>query len=455
MSLNDLKQQIIKAIEYRKEDLYSIADSIFKEPELGYQEFKTADKIKNIFKKYNISYREKIARTGIIGTISSENPKYHIAILSELDSVISPNHPSADPETGAAHCCGHHAMVTAMIGVLYAFIDLNLLDQFEGKVSFMGIPAEEYAQLGFRNKLIKNEEISFLGGKQEFIKLGEFEDVDIAIMHHLYPSEGELENPIKAYGTYSFNGFIGQEIEFLGHASHAGNAPELGRNSLQAAQLALSSINANRETFKDEDMIRVHPIIVEGGQIVNTVPNYVKLETYVRGATIEGILDATKKVNRSWMAGALAMGNQVKITTIPGYLPEKPDKNLIDIMYENLKLLFHENEVERLGPSSAAGSDLGDLSSILPCIQTRIGGISGALHSQEFEVIDPEIAYIKSSQALALTLLDLLYDNGTLANKVITEYKPLYTREEYLEEWGNIGKTLSFTFDSKNFENNL
>lgn len=452
MSLDIIKKDIRKAIENRKEELYTLADSIYQEPELGYKEFRTAEKIRKIFEEQGVFYREKIARTGIIGTFSSKNPKYHIAILSELDSVISPNHKFADPETGAAHFCGHHAMVTAIIGVLYAVLDLNLLEKFEGKISFMGIPAEEYVELSFRKELIEKGEISFYGGKQEFIQLGEFDDVDICLMHHLFPTEGELKNPIKAYGTYSFNGFVGQEIEFKGVASHAGSAPDLGRNSLQAAQIALSAINANRETFKDEDMIRVHPIITEGGQIVNTVPNSVKLETYIRGASVDGILKTTEKVNRSWMAGALALGNEVKITTTPGYLPERPDPNLIDLMYENLKLIFDDNEVERLGPISAAGSDLGDVSSILPSIQTRIGGVRGALHAEDFEIISQEIAFIKSSQALACTLVDLLADDGKLAQKVLDEFEPLYTKKEYLKEWGNIGTDYSLTFDGQNLE---
>ena len=56
-----------------------------------------------------------------------------------------------------------------------------------------------------------------------------------------------------------------------------------------------------RETFRDEDTIRVHPIITHGGSQVNVIPGEVRLETYVRGRSVEAILDANKKVDRAFV----------------------------------------------------------------------------------------------------------------------------------------------------------
>ena len=85
--------------------------------------------------------------------------------------------------------------------------------------------------------------------------------------------------------------------------------------------LAINNIHAQRETFSDHDRIRVHPIITKGGDIVNVVPSDVRIESYVRGRTISGILDANKKVDRALKAGAMAVGADVNIKDIPGYLP--------------------------------------------------------------------------------------------------------------------------------------
>ncbi len=57
----------------------------------------------------------------------------------------------------------------------------------------------------------------------------------------------------------------------------------MGINALNAAMMAMTAINFNRETFRDEDSIRVHPIITKGGEAVSAVPADVRMETFVRG----------------------------------------------------------------------------------------------------------------------------------------------------------------------------
>lgn len=433
-----LKERILSAIDNRREDIMAIGDSIYNEPELGFKEYKTGEKIRKVFEDLKIEYRDNIAVTGLVGKLSSNNPKYNIAIMSEMDSVVSPDHPKANKETGAAHCCGHNAMVAAMIGVAYAFADTKLLEEIGGSISFMAIPAEEYVELEFRNKLKEEGKIDFFGGKQEFISKGEFDNVDAAMMLHLFSST-ERKDGIEAAATQTSNGFIGQRIRYIGKEAHAGGAPHMGVNALSAAVLGINAINAQRETFRDEDTIRVHPIITKGGDLVNTVPSDVRLENYIRGANIEAILDATEKVTRSWKAGAMAIGADVEIETTPGYLPENPDQNLVDLVYENLKLVFEEDKVARQLEHLSVSTDVGDVSSILPTIQARIGGVEGDFHSKSYVLKDKETAYIKSAKALALTVVDLLYKDGEELKKIKDEFEPIFTKEEYLEEWGKIG----------------
>lgn len=438
-NINELKKLALEAIENRRDDIYKIGDSIYSEPELGFKEKKTSEKVKKVFDELNIDYEDKIAITGIKGKLKGKESKYNVAVMAELDSVVSPNHPDADPETGAAHCCGHNAMIASLVGLAYALKDTNIMDELSGDVSLLAIPAEEYVELGYRNKLIEEGKINFLGGKQEFIRLGAFDDVDISMMIHLFSSENEDSEDIKAITSASSNGFLGQEIFFKGKASHAGAAPDNGINALNAANVALTAINANRETFKDEDHIRVHPIITKGGDLVNIVPEDVRIETYIRGANIESIVDATKKVTNSWKAGALAIGADVDINTMSGYLPENPDRNLADIMYENQKFIFGEKKVLKKGPHGSGSSDVGDVASLIPTVQSSIGGAKGQFHGDDYRLVDKEIAYIDSAKMLALSVIDLLYNDGEKAEKVVEEFQPLYkNKEEYLEKWGKL-----------------
>ena len=136
------------------------------------------------------------------------------------------------------------------------------------------------------------------------IRLGHLDDVDMAMMCHTTsnPEEGQ----ICMSGTN--NGIVAKRIQFLGRGAHAGGAPHLGINALNAASLALMAIHSNRETFRDEDTIRVHPIITKGGEAVSAVPADVRMETFVRGKTLEAVLEANRKVDRALKAGAMAVG---------------------------------------------------------------------------------------------------------------------------------------------------
>ena len=126
----------------------------------------------------------------------------------------------------------------------------------------------------------------------------------------------------------------------MGRASHAGGAPQLGINALSAAMLALNAIHAQRETFWDQDTVRIHPIITKGGDAVSVVPAEVTMETFVRGGSREAIIDANMKVDRCLRAGAMAMGAEVEINTIPGYLPQRNNRAMGELFGGNVEALF-------------------------------------------------------------------------------------------------------------------
>lgn len=93
---------------------------------------------------------------------------------------------------------------------------------------------------------------------------------------------------------------MAKDAVFGGVAAHAGGSPHLGVNALYAATQALSAINALRETFQDGDHVRVHPILTNGGGSVNIIPSEAKLSAFVRGASLENMMESNRKVNRPW-----------------------------------------------------------------------------------------------------------------------------------------------------------
>lgn len=176
----------------------------------------------------------------------------------------------------------------------------------------------------------------------------------------------------------------------------------------------------------------MHPIITKGGDLVNVVPADVRLETFVRGKTLEAIEDADAKVDRCLRAGALAVGAKLRITTIPGYAPLTNHRGLLEIYKRNCLPLIGGEENWTEGGHRSGSTDMGDLSLIMPILQPYNSGVTGASHGADFTIADPEVFYLNPAKALAMTAVDLLYDDAQEARAVLAAEKPQSTKEQYL-----------------------
>jgi len=440
MNIEKLKETVIGTIDSQRERIIEIGTKLYKNPELGYKELFATELVAEELKKLDLDVDRNIAVTGCMAKINKDKEGPSLALMGELDAVICWEHPDSDPATGAVHACGHNIQVAVMIGTALGLIESGAVPYLDGSVSCIGVPAEEYVEIEFRSSLAEEGKIQFFGGKQELLARGLLEDIDIAMMiHALDLSASNRKVLVGPQG----NGFVGKRIRFSGREAHAGAAPEQGINALNAAVLAMNNIHAQRETFPDEEKIRVHPIITKGGDIVNIVPADVRMESYVRGRTTDGILDANSKVSRAIRAGALAVGAGVEIQDIPGYLPLLREKGLDDCFRRNASRFIGEEEIQD-GASFAGSFDIGDVSHIMPVLHPLIGGVKGNIHTREFRIDDPETAYILPAKIMALTIIDLLYGGGKIALDIIQGYQARMTRESYLEFMKGISRTMEY-----------
>ncbi|MBI3972155.1 MAG: amidohydrolase [Chloroflexi bacterium] len=437
VTLSSLKASVCAAIDRRAGELIRIADDIYHHPELGFKEFRTAGIVTGFFERLGLPYRDQLAITGVKAKLEGTQSGPTVAVLGELDSLAVREHPNCDPATGAAHACGHNAQIAMMLGVAAGFVDAGIARHLAGNVAFFAVPAEEYVEIEYREGLARQGKIEFLGGKPELIRLGEFDDVDVAMMTH---TSSNRDEGLLGMGE-SNNGCIVKLIRYTGRAAHAGGAPHRGINALNAATLALQAIHAQRETFRDQDTIRVHPIITRGGEIVNVVPADVRMETFVRGKTVEAIEDANVKVDRALKAGALAVGGQVTIQTMPGYLPLHNDPVLGCFFLENARELVGEANVKRIEHRTGS-TDMGDVSHIMPAIHPYAGGAEGTGHGADYRIADPEAAILNPAKAMAMTVLDLLV--GDAIQHVLAEARPRFTKDEYLAFQRQLNQTITF-----------
>jgi metal-dependent amidase/aminoacylase/carboxypeptidase family protein len=195
--------------------------------------------------------------------------------------------------------------------------------------------------------------------------------------------------------------------------------------------LALAAINAQRETFRDEDSIRVHPIITKGGDVVNAVPADVRLETFVRGKNINAILDANNKVDRALRAGALALGAKVKITTLPGYLPLNENLTLQALYRKEAETIVGAENFGYVGHSSGS-TDMGDVEHIIPGIHPYAGGAVGTGHGNDYLIKDYDVAVLNPAKAMAMLVVELLANGAQQARDVLSKSQPKMTKQQYL-----------------------
>ena len=402
-------------------------DYIWKNPETGYKEWKTHKYLKDAFEQLGYELTEAGNIPGFTTLIDTGRPGPTVAVFGEMDGLNIPGHPDADPETGAVHACGHCCQVAALLGLAAALKEPGALDEMCGKILLVVVPAEEFIELEYRVELRKKGDIKYFGGKPEFLWRGLLDGVDLSFMVH---TSGPGENTMGC--NTGSNGMFAKTVAFQGVSAHAGGSPHNGINALYAANLALSAINNLRETFKDADHIRVHPIITAGGAVVNAIPDLVTMESYVRGADMNAIAMVNKKVNRAIAASAAAMGAKAVITDFPGYWTRRHTPDYIDVfaeVCEQMGFIFNRSSAWGTGCS-----DMGDISSVMPALHPYACGAKGAGHGVDYVIADPENACVSSAK-MQLGALKLLLENDAVrAKEIVANYEPEFkTYQEYFD----------------------
>jgi len=431
-SIAELKANAQAAIDARSTWLINTAKTILDHPEAGFQEIKTARLVSETLNELGIAHETGIALTGIKGYIRGGVPGPTVAVLGELDSLRVPGHPHADPETGAAHACGHNCQIGMMLGAAVALKALEGQSELAGNIALMALPAEEFIDVAYRWQLHQEGKLGLMAGKQEFIRLGAFDDVDMAMMVHT--SSSAVEDGKFAVGGTS-NGHVVKYIRYMGKSAHAGSAPYEGVNALQAAVVALNALNTQRETMRNEDAVRLHGILTSGGASVNAVPADVRYEGRVRGRNPEVIADANMKMDRCLRAGALAMGASVHIVTMPGYLAMVNNPSMQELFRDNARQLVGANNVVTHEPSRNRGgsTDMGDLSHIMPVIHPYTTAATGGGHGVDYLIEDYVQAVINPAKAMAMTVIDLLAGQAETAKAVLDTSSPQMSKQQYLD----------------------
>ena len=417
--LRDDQQNLMDTVDTYRQQILDAERFIWQHPETGYREWQSSAYMEKAFVALGYTLVKAGDIPGFYTDLDTGRPGPRLLILAELDALACPTHPEA--VDGKAHACGHHAQCAALLGVAAALSRPGALDRLSGSIRLMVVPAEELIEIAWRESLRQQGTIRYYGGKVEFMRRGYLDGVDLAFMFHT-TSDNKADFGCNAGG----NGCLAKRALYHGTAAHAGGSPHEGVNALYAVQAGMQAVNALRETFRDEDHIRVHPIITAGGASVNIIPADVRLESYVRGATLDCIREANGKVSRALAAGAAALGARVTLIDRPGYAPLNNDPRLMEVAKTCLTELVGPERVNFTDRWSTGSTDMGDLSCVMPVMHGYAAGASGMGHGDNYRISDPEKACVQSAKGQLLLAVALLEDDAARARAVLAEAKPHY-----------------------------
>lgn len=239
--------------------------------------------------------------TGVVGILRcGEGPtialRFDMDALDITESTDADHRPQqegfASKNAGAMHACGHDGHTAIGLGVATLLAEMK--DQLRGTIKLLFQPAEE----GVR-------------GARAMVEAGVCDDVDYLLGAHLGFSAREVGTIITGAGGFLATSKM--DAIFTGVPSHAGAAPEAGRNALLAAAAAALNLHAIARHSAGASRINVGVLQAGSGRNVTPAQAIMKLET--RGETTE--IDAYMKENAERIIRAAADMYDVKVEIKP------------------------------------------------------------------------------------------------------------------------------------------
>lgn len=418
-TVEEVKTIVCNAIDANADRIEEIANTIWRNPEPGFREEKTAKLAADTLRSLGLPVKEGIALTGLRGDLETGKDGPRFAILGEMDSLIIPEAEEADPVTGAFHACGHHTHITAMLGAAIGLTAPGVKEALSGSVTFIGCPAEECIEIDYRKELMASGKIAAISGKPAMILAGAFNDVDVAAMiHNGYD-----------FGAMDSNAFVLKQVRFTGRSSHAA-IPHGGVNALSAANLALHAIALLRETFSHDPRCRVHGMITKGGDAVNVIPSDVRMEYQIRASNAKSLQKISSQFDQAMKGCALAMGAEADVETIIGDYAMTNDRDLYQLYIDIARDVFGTDCEYCISPEPGS-TDMGDVSAIMPAIHPFCTGAAGHCHGADFHIPDTRTTCVNMAKTLALLAVELLFGDAEKGKMFADRKKNCLTVEEY------------------------
>ncbi|HLM76772.1 MAG TPA: amidohydrolase [Rubrobacteraceae bacterium] len=387
-SFDGLKEEIRESFE---EDIVALRRDIHREPEIGFETEKTAQKVLDALDGLPLEIQTGVAENGMVATLQGKGDGPTVALRADMDAL--PIHeetglPFASEEDGKMHACGHDGHTSMLVGAARALSQDHLRERLKGTVKFVFQPAEE----------------GYAGG-QVMVEEGVAEDVSSIFALHLWPGlpfgkVGTKSGPIMA----AADAF---EMTVKGQGGH-GAMPHLAADAVAMAAHIVTAL----QTIVSREANPVKPAVLTVGQIEAGFAFNIIPETAYLGGTVR-TLDPDLRERMSERIEELARGvahgmrGDIELDYRFSYPVTSNDADAAGLVLDVTTELFGEENAVELDNPSMGGEDFAFFLEQVPgaFIWLGVGDVSG-LHTAQFS-FDEEILAQGSALLVALALESL------------------------------------------------
>lgn len=391
-----MKKRIHTLAKKNLEKVRAIRRELHQYPELGFQEFKTAQVIKRELDSLGIPYKSEVAKTGVVALIEGKNPGKTVLLRADMDALPINEETECEYKSlipGAMHACGHDGHVAGLLGA--AMILNEIKDELSGNIKLVFQPAEEGP-----------------GGAKPMVDEGILENpkVDAAYACHIWPNypAGKIlfkDGNLMAHPT-------GFDIEINGIGGH-GSTPE---KTVDPVIIGCQAI-INFQNIISRNISAMQPAVlsccsIKAGEAGNVIPDKLSIKGTIRTFDENLTTDILNKMNSILEGLCNAYGASYNFTIERMYPTLKNDSNLFTSTKSSLVNVVGENNVILMSEPLMGSEDFSYISNKVPSNFFFIGikesqeEIETLLHHPRLKWDDKHLEV--SSRALAQVAYDYL-----------------------------------------------
>jgi amidohydrolase len=370
------------------EDIVALRREIHREPELGFETKKTAEKVLAALDGLPLEIETGIAENGVVATLRGKDDGPTVALRADMDAL--PIHeetglPFASEIDGKMHACGHDGHTSMLVGAAHALTQDHLRERLNGTVKFVFQPAEEGG-----------------GGGRVMVEEGVADDVRSIFALHLWPglpfgTAATKAGPIMA----AADAF---EMTVRGSGGH-GAMPHLAVDAVAIAAQVVTAL----QTVVSREVNPVEPAVltvgeIEAGYAFNIIPETARLGGTVR--TLDSGLRKRMPERMEELARGVARGmrGDAELDYRFSYPVTQNDAGAAKLALGVIEGLFGEENTMKLTHPSMGAEDFAFFLEEVPgaFIWLGVGDVSG-LHTPKFafdEDILPQGAALLAALAL-------------------------------------------------------